>query len=185
MPIVDYTNLFIFGLTVALAWQLPDKPDYSADSSEDKISRKHSNITIEKLNKHSKAPPISAAKYDLHNHANYHDYMDNMDYKKYLLMKIGQKLQTNGYNYVLNDKLKSRPVYKQRYFNGHENVSDILHSDLSPKYQPYYRYPALRMRRSVSSMYEDKPGNVQSLKQHISSRIQLYGKISKYLDAYV
>lgn len=31
IPVVDYTNLFIFGLTTALAWQLPDKPFYPSE----------------------------------------------------------------------------------------------------------------------------------------------------------
>lgn len=181
-PIVDYANLFIFGLTVALAWELPSKPDYSAtDTTEDKISRKHSNNTIKKPKKQSKVSLNNPIDADLHNHANYHNYMDNVEYTKYLLWKIGKKLQTNGYNYVTNDKLKSMPYSKHTYFNGFENVSDV-HTDLSAKYHPYYRYPALKMRRSISNN-ENKPRNLHSFTRHISSRVHLYGKISKYLDA--
>lgn len=31
-PVVDYTNLFILGLTTALAWELPDQPTYVDDT---------------------------------------------------------------------------------------------------------------------------------------------------------
>lgn len=44
IPIIDYTNLFIFGVTTALAWPLPDKP-----IDKNKLQELYENATLPDL----------------------------------------------------------------------------------------------------------------------------------------
>lgn len=47
IPVVDYTNLFILGVTTALAWELPDSPTYM----DEKLQEQYKNGTLPLLNR--------------------------------------------------------------------------------------------------------------------------------------
>lgn len=68
--------------------------------------------------------------------------------------------------------------------NGVQNASNVFFGNSSGRYQPYRRYPALRVRREISHQrvgYYHK--NQHFFKHHISTRLDLYTRIVKYLTA--
>lgn len=80
IPIVDKTNYLIMGVTVALAWRLPDQPDFreKAESEENRknfqINRKHDNST-------KTVTADDHRPYFLHNDCkHYHDHRISLDY---------------------------------------------------------------------------------------------------------
>lgn len=179
VPIVNNENFIIFGLTVAMAWELPSKPSYPAET--DKISRKKydkKKTTIkddEQFVNQQKIPN----NVNLYDHEHYHNYMNN-DFRNYLLHKINQKLATNAYQFIKPIKYE----FNNALSTHKQNTSNIFFDDSVVRYQPYSRYPALRTRRDITHKHvSNSSENLHSLKHHILSRENLYEKIVKYLTA--
>lgn len=171
IPIVDYTNLLIMGVTVALAWRLPDTPDFREKTVSEEnrkifqINRKQDNGTAATMTgQHHPYFVYSDRKH-------YHDHRINLEYQNYLIEKSKQQQNHSTYNwnnakwYSVVDKDKSR--FKHRI------------------------YPVLLKRRAIKlpKNKRDEMCLHAQLKSHTQhhrhTRFSFYHSIEKYLNAWV
>ena len=173
---VDTTNLHIFGITVALAWQLPHKTIFEENHTEEPMH--DSRITVSNITKKfDQLPKVTPVKTDhthfntYYNRSNYHVYKLNNNYLNYL-----QKLQ----NFI------RPPLNKQNV-----RTTKTEHRINKPKWNYSHNiYPALKMRRHIASVHSKHlngsaihPDIKQHLNYHRNTRIDLYKSIEKYLNA--
>lgn len=152
-------NLHIFGITVSLAWELPNRVHYHEDEAESSnANRKSDHFT----NNSSKEQYNS-----YYRRGHYHDHRINI----------------TNYDY-LDNKLKTKP--KVQSMNGWNSASWNHESDA---YNHIHRiYPVLRLRRDISRNARQNNHNWHPevkylLNDHRKSRIRLYKAIEKYLSA--
>lgn len=160
------------GVTVALAWRLPDQPDFREKTEPDenrktfKLNRKQDNSTKTMLAADHYRP------YYVHNdRKHYHDHRINLEYENYLIEKSKQQQMhaTSNWNnakwYAVIDKNKNG--YRHRI------------------------YPVLLKRRSITQQKMEKhlkePHLHVSIQRHTQyhrkTRFSLYQSIEKYLNA--
>lgn len=152
---VGSTNLHIFGITCALAWQLPHEiHKHPIEEHHDKT------INLSSANKTTQRIDIPLKRIDFnhfttyYNRKNYHNHQMNNSYYDYLWAKTKpEKLN----RYYFGSNAKERWNYKHQI------------------------YPAPRMRRNIHS---DKihPEIKYFLKYHRNTRFDLYNSIEKYLN---
>lgn len=179
IPIVDYTNLFIFGLTVAMAWQLPDKPHYPPKKPISAQKRKYTKVKDKKI-----AVNITHSHdnyHDVYNHSEYHNYVDNDLFRKYLVTKVADKLRMGAYAMRMNEAKRGYFASNSNSINWNDNVQQRF----PIHYEPYAPYPALKMRRNVieQTLGDDDVLTQHHIHHHFSTRLDLYRTIAKYLDA--
>lgn len=180
IPIVDNTNLFIMGVTVAMAWPLPDK----LHRHDEEATHDHQNKTDKIVNDMSKHISFSKQSnesdcynnchYDsYYNRRNYHIGLSDRDYRQHLIAKT-KLFNTNPWdqNYSSTNTVSSRWYRDSTQLN-------------------HYVYPALRMRRDIFLQKQTKmhqnylhPEVKHYLNQHHASRLSLHSSIEKYLIAY-
>lgn len=176
---VDTTNLNIFGITVALAWQLPHKTVFEASRTEEPMH--DSRISVTSLTKKSDEPQaLPALQMDhfttYYNRSNYHFPKMNSNYLNYLqTVQHFIRPPINKQNVHTNDWNKYR-INKPKWNHSH------------------HIYPALRMRRHIaigaSHYHQDNnrtrvhPEVEQHMNHHRDTRFDLYKSIEKYLNAY-
>lgn len=164
---VDTTNLHIFGITVALAWQLPHKTVFH--ENEKKQPMHDSRISVSDLEKKADRLPIGAS--PLTNHAHYNTYYNRSSYHAH-------KLNNNYINYLQTLKHFIRqPLNKQSVRTQAEWEK--------PKWNYSHKiYPALKMRRHIClNGTTIHPEIKQYFNHHRSTRFDLYKSIEKYLNA--
>lgn len=184
VPIVDYTNLFIFGLTVSMAWELPDKPHYppnDADANKRKYAKaKHKTSAVNATRTTSDQYMLDNSDEVVYNHSIYHNYVDNDSLRNYLITKVTNKLSAGAYAMPWQNVKTTNFEWKSE----ESDWNDRYHQRFPIHYEPYIRYPALRMRREiVERKFEEDIFNQHHINHHISTRMDLYEKIRKYLDA--
>lgn len=171
--IVDMTNLHIFGITVALAWQLPHKTNYfevnaPVDAVKDGVIDPVKET--DKIDYKKSSQNISEKYLDsYYNRKNYHSHEIDNRYYDYLKAKQSQyRPPLNGYEDWKKYRTNKKP------WNYSHDV-----------------YPALRMRRQIADHHEQTNGSTihpevnSFLKHHRETRFNLYKSIEKYLNAYV
>lgn len=156
------------GITVALAWRLPDQPDFREKTE---LDEKQNNPQINR--KHDKNTKTVISEYQsphyVHNdRKHYHDHRINLEYQNYLIEKSkqSQNVATSNWNNakwyaVVGDKSKFRhriyPVLlKRRAITPQRKNSDMMH-----------RYTEFNRHR----------------RHHRQTRFSLYQSIEKYLNA--
>lgn len=196
---VGSTNLHIFGVTCALAWQLPH--EIIDDEEYDEVVKEtHGEVKVEgdKLktsadvniittvtddNNTSTDGPSPSERYDYYHRNNYHNYKMNNNYYDYLRRIANQyKPPMNRYYFGPNPYSKSNSNSYSRYKDRNTN---------NQRWNYDHRvYPALRMRRSLDSKADGTnssrtvhPEVKRFLNRHRDTRFDLYKTIEKYLDA--
>lgn len=160
---VDATNLNIFGLTCALAWQLPDKTFYTEKQTEETMN--NSNVSSSDFENERVDKNVSQQSTENIHH--FDTYYDRSNYHS-------QNVK-NGYYY---DHLKAMSKY--------EDWQNYRTKKMKWNYS-HEIYPALRMRRHIVH-HDDKTIHFdvgRSLQHHRDTRFSLYKSIEKYLNAYV
>lgn len=175
--VVDFTNLHIFGITVALAWQLPHTTDFykTHDSTDDS---KHERVDV--INKTNKIDfKMSSQNKNVHHFDTYYN-RDNYH---------SHKIDGNYYKYLKAKQSQYRPPLNVR--NGFDDWKKYRNNKIRWNYS-HDIYPALRMRRHIATHNETKlngtiihPEVKHSLMHHRKTRFNLYKSIEKYLNAYV
>lgn len=171
---VDTTNLHIFGITVALAWQLPHKSIFEEKRTEAPMHDTRISVTnltkkIDELPNESDHTHFNT----YYNRSNYHSHKLNNKYLNYL-----QTLQ-----HFIRPPLNKQNVHTKTEWN----ESRIN----KPKWNYSHNiYPALKMRRNIADVQnKDLNGTVvhpdvkQCLNHHRDTRFSLYKSIGKYLNA--
>lgn len=175
---VDTTNLHIFGITVALAWQLPHKTIFQEDHTKEPMHDTRISVTDLKK-KIDQLPKESLLKADhthfnaYYNRSNYHAHNLNNNYLMYL-----QSLQ----HFI------RPPLNKQ---NARTKTEWVKNGINKPKWNYSHNiYPALRMRRHIAEMHHKNPNGkmihseiMEHLNYHRQTRFDLYKSIEKYLNA--
>lgn len=171
----DFNNLWIIGVTVALAWELPDSPHIPQHHHHDehegqnktriyqrrKHVKTHGNQTEAPFNQ----PQYNSKDFDYfayYNHQNYHNHQMQHEKRDFLLNQI--------------KKLRSKSDF--RNFIPLERKSHSI-------------YPALRMRRHIEKNWDKNkekmdlvhPESIEYLKHHRMTRFSLFRSIEKYLNA--
>lgn len=175
---VDTTNLHIFGITVALAWQLPHKTVFQENHKKQPMHDTRISVTdLEK--KVDRLPQEASSKPD---HTHFNTYYNRSSYHAH-------KLNNNYLNYLQTLKHFIRaPLNKQ-------SVRTKAEWDKNRINKPTWNYshniyPALKMRRNIAEHHHKSsngtaihPEIKQHLNHHRSTRFDLYKSIEKYLDA--
>lgn len=157
--IINYTNIHIFGITCALAWQLPHESVFAKKNHT--YSMHNENITITDKNSNK----TQTKRTDL---LHFTTYYDRNNYHKH-------DMNDAYYNY-----LKSKTKQPIDRTNFHRNKQWKINHKI---------YPALRMRRSIdthdknANIHNVDPEVKSFLKHHRDTRFDLYRSVEKYLDA--
>lgn len=169
---VDTTNLHIFGITVALAWQLPHKSIFEHKHTEEPMH--DTRISVSNLTKKiDDLPNVSD------DHAHFNTYYNRSNYHAH-------KLNNNYLNYLQKLQHFIRPPLNK------QNVRTKTEWDESRINKPKWSYshniyPALKMRRSIAEIHHKNPmihsEVTQRLNHHRDTRFDLYKSIEKYLNA--
>lgn len=214
IPIVDYTNLFIFGVTTALAWPLPSEPIDTA-----KLRKMYENATLPDIRRQDDDDVGNEIFTNELNRTNMvfgqNDafYKNNRFYSKpkpqtkgttklnpfyggndeYYKHRDNSKL---GYSY--NGKSKNDRIYNQidsiakRPFKPWQNQAKWGQTTLfksHPATQParHIIYPAIGKRsiRDLDAQSQDHQEERLALHHHRSTRHALYEIIERYLEVYV
>lgn len=175
---VDTTNLHIFGVTVALAWQLPHKTIFEQKHTKEPMHDTRISVTdLEK--KVDQLPNDASLKTD---HAHFNAYYNRSNYHAH-------KLNNNYLNYLQTLKHFIRPPLNK------QNVRSKTEWDKNRTNKPKWNYshivyPALKMRRHIAEVrHTNSNGTVMhpEIKQHLAyhreTRFDLYKSIEKYLNA--
>lgn len=172
IPFEDYTNLWIIGVTVALAWELPNSPHIPEKHHEHPEHNKTRIFERKKYVKHANETEQSGqgsdwndfSYFSYYNHENYHNHRIGNEHRDFLLSKI--KTLRNHRN--------------KEHFRDFIPLGAKTHSI----------YPALRMRRHIEENWKVKrnqglvhPETIGYLKHHRTSRFSLFRSIEKYLNA--
>lgn len=168
--------MHIFGITCALAWQLPHKTFFTEHHT--KTPMHNSKISISDVQKKSdkfnlnESPQNTGHVYHFdtyYNRSNYHSHKIDNGYLEYLKAK---------------PKIDRPPMV--RFDNWQKYRTNKLKWNYS-----HDVYPALRMRRDIGK-HSEKHGAInihpevkRSLQHHRDTRANLYKSIEKYLNAYV
>lgn len=152
------------GVTVALAWRLPDQPDFreKAESEENRknfqINRKHDNST-------KTVTADDHRPYFVHNdRKHYHDHRISLDYQNYLIEKSKQQQShaTSDWNHAKWYAVADKGAHKFRH----------------------RIYPVLLKRRALTTWPKEKQNEMhRHVEHHRRTRFSLYQAIAKYLDA--
>lgn len=162
---IGSTNLHIFGVTCSLAWQLPhDSISTKEKAPSEKVSNTKGNKTVDRVD----IPLKKTENASLYHHniyykpSNYHNHILDPDYYEYLK----HKTKLNRYYFGSGSNSQSN----NRQWNYNHQI-----------------YPALRMRRSLSSNTADNiiqhPNVKHFYEHHRNSRFDFYKSIEKYLNA--
>lgn len=182
---VDATNLHIFGITVALAWQLPHRPDfYQPHVPKERIQSKVSNLNGTNENGEEQPSPLEDPKISENGNETLYHYDTYYNRKNY----HSHKMDSSYYDYLKTKQEMDRPPLNK------QSVFDDWNKYRTNKLRWNYShdvYPALRMRRHIghhnlmingSNIHPDVK---TSLEHHRKTRFDLYKSIEKYLNAYV
>lgn len=159
--LVDFTNIYIFGITCALAWQLPHKTIF--------------------LDKQSEQPPEQISKISIADRKNdrfFDAYYNRTNY-------YAHNMNSSYYDYLKKKQTLNRPP------SNSQNRFDDWQKYRTNKIRWNYShdvYPALRMRRHLGTNNQLNGSNIhadvkQFLKYHRDTRFSLYNSIEKYLTA--
>lgn len=176
---LDFTNIHILGVTVALAWPLPHKTVFENEHDHmatEKTPEHNTKISVSDVNKTASDRILDHYNtyYDRHN---YHSHRISNAFYDYLQRKTkidASATRINPNRYYLNSN-------NQRVYEQPNQRWDY----------PHRVYPALRMRRHIemnSGVEQENtvhPEVRQFLKHHRDTRFDLYNRIEKYLNAYV
>lgn len=160
IPIEDYTNLYILGVTVALAWELPDSPNLPGKT------RTHNHSDRRKIN-------VNQNHIKSEDHRRYYTYFDNRNYH-------GPRIDSDRRTFLINQIKKHRGIENNIHFRNLLADTKLDH----------FVYPALRMRRSLEmarNINGNKCGvfymdSLHYLKRHRHTRFNLFHSIEKYLN---
>lgn len=171
---VDSTNLHIFGITVSLAWQLPDKSTFIEEQTE--VPLHDSKISVSRIENYTDKIDVNEPS-TTKNHHHFDTYYNRKNYHAY-------NLRNNFYNYLKSRQTFNRPpLNKQTQFDDWQKYET---NKIRWNY-PHNVYPALRMRRRVTNenynatTLHSEVGHF--LKHHRNTRFELYRSIEKYLNA--
>lgn len=165
--IVDYENIQIFGITCALAWQLPHSTIEPVVTAAAAKPLHNENITVR-----ANAPMASSAapvqRIDLLHSSTYYD-------RRHYHEHSGSDLYSAPNSIPLDFRGDERPIDDRQTlgWNGNQN---------------YRIYPALRMRRYIDTHdVHANDANIHpdvsaQLRNHRDTRFELYRSIEKYLD---
>lgn len=180
--IVNYENIHIFGITCALAWQLPHSPIKPIKSSK---PLHNENITVmANVNETANATSNGTAtkRIDL---LHFNTYYDRQHYHE-------QQYNGNDLYYPLRQTPKTNGIPLNSRWNattGKNTAATPTNEDQSQRWQYKHRiYPALRMRRHIDThdgYVNDAnihPDVEVQLNHHRNTRFDLYKSIEKYLD---
>lgn len=188
--VVDYENLHIFGITCALAWQLPHSTIKSAAKPTKPLHNE--NITVSQTTNTSTTSTATnsihgnaAKRIDLlhfntyYNRKNYHEHNGNDLYRSHLT----QTTQTNGIPLNLSSYgTTTRTAY------GDQSQQEQQEQHQQRWYGRQRIYPALRMRRHIDTHDHSvndaniHPDVKNQLQHHRHTRFDLFTSIEKYLD---
>lgn len=183
--IVGFTNIHIFGITVALAWQLPHVPFFH----EHFHSHTEEPLHNSKISVSGKDEIIGNTKYyysrPLYNRSSDH-YDTYYNRKNYHVHQITKPF----YDYLHAKTKKYRPPVPINLNRYYFNPDKERFSSPQKKWDYQHKiYPALRMRRSIERNNENAsfvhPEVQQYLHHHRNTRFDLYKSIEKYLNACV
>lgn len=171
---VDTTNLHIFGITVALAWQLPHKSIFEEKHTEQPMHDTRISVTnltkkIDKLPKES-------------DHSHFNTYYNRSNYHSH-------KLNNNYLNYLQTLEHFIRPPLNKQNTRTKTDWDEYRMN--KPKWNYSHKiYPALRMRRHIAEFHHRDSNETlihleikQHLNDHRDTRFGLYKSIGKYLNA--
>lgn len=189
IPIVDYTNLFIFGITTALAWELPDKPVYPGKQHEN-----DSTPLLQRLDNDVKEDPVSdniendiAPPESFANDYNYQDSYYNNKWTKNS-NKFDYYFKSNPSNdrlYNQIDRIADKPYVPWRKATGWMKVSTTTTSTttkMPPVSQRRHFVYAAIGKRSIDARHRSAEEQFY-IDHHRSTRHNLYRTIAKYLKA--
>lgn len=151
------------GVTVALAWRLPDTPDFREKTEPEEnrktfyVNRKHDNSTRTELNDYNRPNYVHSDR------KHYHDHRINLEYQKYLIEKSKQQQDHSASNWH-NEKW---------YATNGKDKAKFSHRI----------YPVLLKRRAVSMPKDYDIHAIRYAQHHRQSRFSLYQSIEKYLNA--
>lgn len=173
---VDTTNLHIFGITVSLAWQLPDKSTFIEENTEPPMH--DTKISISDVINGTDKIDVNESSFNK-NHRHFDTYYNRENYHAH-------KLSSKLYDYLNSKQIFDRPpLNKQsRYDDWQKYRTNKIHWNYS-----HDVYPALRMRRHLAYHNETHYGaSIHSevkefLNHHRHTRFSLYKSIEKYLNA--
>lgn len=154
------------GVTVALAWRLPDQPDFR-EKTESEENRKTFQINRKQGVNTKTANAEHQRPYYMHNdRKHYHDHRINVEYQNYLVEKSKQEQQS----YTTSDWNKAKWLAVPD--NGKNKFRHRI-------------YPVLLKRRAIEQRDErhrhaDYKRHTQ---HHRKTRFSLYQSIEKYLNA--
>lgn len=164
-------NLHIFGITVSLAWQLPDKSIFDEEQTEAPLQRHDSKISVSRIENENDKIDVNK------NHHHFDTYYNRKNYHAY-------NLNNNYYNYLRNRQTVDRPpLNKQTRFDDWQKYE---RNKMRWNY-PHNVYPALRMRRYLANQSHNETSIHSEVKHfvehHRNTRFDLYKSIEKYLNA--
>lgn len=176
---VDATNLHIFGITVALAWQLPHKTVFGISPADEPMHDERISVTnfTKKIDKFQEMPSIQT------NHEHFNTYFNRSNYHQH-------KLNSNYLNYLRIIQDLMRPPLNKHNVRTKNDWEKYRPSQPKWKYS-HYTYPALRMRRqiAVDQHKEQSIGTLlhpqveQCMNHHRNTRFDLFKSVEKYLNA--
>lgn len=153
---VGSTNLHIFGITCALAWQLPHESVFAEGEKSSEDHPLKQNRTTDRTDIPLKRTDNVTHSDIYYNRNNYHNHKMDDSYYDYLRTKLNKPPQLDRYYFGTNN---------QRWNYNHQI------------------YPALRMRRSINAENEIHSEVEHFLEHHRRTRFDLYKSIEKYLNA--
>lgn len=169
-------NLHIFGITVSLAWQLPDKTSYTEKHTEAPMH--DTKISISDFDNKTDKIDIDKSSFQ----QNYHHYDTYYNRENYHAHKISSNID----EYLKNKQRFDRPSLNTQ--NRFDDWQKYQTNRIKWNYS-HDVYPALRMRRNLAT-YNDTQHDTRLhpevkyfLKNHRDTRFSLYKSIEKYLTA--
>lgn len=195
IPIVDYTNLFIFGVTTALAWPLPDTP---IDDAKLRDMFANGTVPFRRIDDDADyADVAAAASAELSTDARIQDayyasrpppnapprlnQLYDRDDRYYASDRRQQQLINR---FAADDGAPFRPWTAGAGWSEHRPAQPAA---LPPPPRRHHRiYPALGKRsiRSTGRPTTDRPIEHLSLMLHRSTRHTLYDRVERYLEAH-
>lgn len=170
--IINYTNIHIFGITCALAWQLPHDSVFAKKHHTHPMHNENITITGKNSNEtKSDAKKNGTKRIDL---LHFNTYYDRNNYHKH-------EMNDAYYNYL---ELKAKPSV-ERSNNNRRSQSNLRNKQRRINHRIY---PALRMRRSIDThdqnvdIHNIDPEVRSFLEHHRDTRFDLYKSVEKYLE---
>lgn len=175
IPFEDYTNLWIIGVTVALAYELPDSPHIPEKHHEHDEQNKTRVFQRKKLVNHK-----NSTEYGIHSGSLHQRDRNDSDYALYFnrgSYHHDRRIESEHRDFLVNQiKL---------WQNKRKNGQFLNAVPLGVK--RHLIYPALRMRRNIEEKWNGNgdahPETIGYLKHHRATRFKLFRSIEKYLNA--